>query len=459
MHERSRVRTSAPAGDGGGLLSAPLPHSLETEKCVLGLFLLRQDLVTLWVGLIDDHLFFRDAHRRLFRAIRRLHEAGHAVDFVTVRNDLQRSDELGEVGGPAYIASLVDGLPPQGDIDTYLQVLADHRKRRELIYFGKKLIDRAYLIGEQSATELFDDADRALFEMRGRHRLHHEIPDQGIRAREFLNSVEVRVQNKHRLLGHSTGLAGLDRDTCGMVGGDLTFIAGSTSAGKTCLALNLVRALCRQRCGTVLFESLEMSQLELQYRMASAEAGINLWRLRKGFATETELQRVGLVANEMAAWSLVIDDSGRVTVPELRSRCRRLATRGLAAVVIDYVQLMESSKRSENRNLELASISRGLKQLAREFSVPIIALSQLTREPSKAKRRPELADLRDSGALEMDADNVWMLFNPTPDDHSTNHVPVELIIAKQRNGPLGTVGLMFEKDCVRFIDQEAPREH
>ncbi len=392
--------------------------------------------------------FFREAHRMILAGMGRLVTQATVVDFVTLKNELDRTGELDEVGGPAYLTALVDGLPRGTNLPHYIDIVRELRRRRDLVFVGTRIADQAYA-GVDTSAVLLGHSDEWLAEIAG-GAVAVELVGMDVALPGFLDVLEHRVKHKHALLGLSTGLPSLDDLTCGLVPGEMTILAAMTGAGKTALGLNIAETAARAGVGVV-YASLEMSRQELQYRIASTVSRVELIKVRKGWLNDVELEAVCLAMTETARWPLYIDETSVVTVRELRARCRRLAAdRPIGLIVVDYIQLLtsESTRRDGTRAEDVAQMSRGLKLLGRELKVPILVLSQFSRAPEKLKRRPQLSDLRDSGALEQDADVVWLLWQ----DPDKVAVPAELIIAKQRQGPVGTVELMFDKGILSFRD-------
>ncbi len=432
-----------------------LPHNLEAERSVLGAILLHNEAFTLAAEAIDAGDFFRDAHRRIFEKMVRLSERGEAIDLVTLKEELTRSGELDEVGGPSYISALVDGVPRSTNVDHYARIIKEKATLRSLIYSANKILTSAYE-AEDEADLILDRAEHAIF----------AIADKKIRdgfvslknlAETSLDTIEKLHARKELVTGVPTGFTDLDEMTSGLQGGDLVIVAARPSMGKTSLVINMAQHVGTKTDMTVGIFSLEMSKEQLFLRMLTGEARIDAHRLRGGFLGERDWGKLSQALGTLSEAKIFIDDTPSIGVLEMRAKCRRLAAEhGLNLVIIDYVQLMQGRGRFENRTLELASISRSLKGLAKELGVPIILLSQLSRAPeSRSDHRPQLSDLRESGALEQDADVVIFIFRE--DMYLDKNAPqteaqgtAELIIAKQRNGPTGIVKLAFIREYTRF---------
>jgi replicative DNA helicase len=432
-----------------------LPHNLEAERSVLGAILLHNDAFNLAAEVIDSHDFFRDAHRRIFDKMVKLAERGDAIDLVTLKEELGRSGDLEEVGGPAYITALVDGVPRSMNIEHYARIIKEKATLRSLIFSANKILATAYE-AEEEADTILDQAEHAIF----------AIADDNVRdgfvslrdlARGSLETIEKLHARKELVTGVPSGFTDLDAMTSGFQSSDLIIVAGRPSMGKTSLVLNVAQHVGTKTDLTVGMFSLEMSKEQLFLRMLTAEARIDAHRLRGGFLGERDWGRLSQAIGTLSETKIFVDDTPSIGVLEMRAKCRRLAAEhGLNLVIVDYIQLMQGRGRFENRTLELASISRSLKGLAKELSVPIVVLSQLSRAPeSRADHRPQLSDLRESGALEQDADVVIFIYRE--DQYVDRSQPptdaqgvAELIVGKQRNGPTGVVKLAFIREFTRF---------
>jgi replicative DNA helicase len=437
-----------------------LPHNLEAERSVLGAILIQNDAYNTAAELVHPEDFYRDAHRRIFDKIIALAERQSAVDFVTLKEELARAGELDAVGGPAYIASLVDGVPRATNVEYYAKIVKEKAVLRKLIGAANTILLDAYE-ADQDAAEILDRAEHSIFQIaEGRIRTGfvslYDIAQQSVEA------IQKAHEEKKLITGVPTGFDDLDALTSGFQRGDLIIIAARPSMGKTSLALNMAQHVGTKTGKTVGLFSLEMSKEQLFLRMLTAEARIDAHRLRRGFLGEKDWGRLSQAIGTLSETKIFIDDSPSIGTLEMRAKTRRLAAEhGLDLVIIDYIQLMQGRGRFENRTLELASISRSLKGLAKELSVPIVVLSQLSRAPeSRADRRPQLSDLRESGALEQDADVVLFIYRE--DQYADKNAPptdaqgvAEIIIGKQRNGPVGTLKLTFLKPLTRF-DNMAP---
>lgn len=438
----TKPRTAPPADIS---IDRALPHNLEAERSVLGALLIHNSSL----DKIGEHLaaphFYRDAHRRIFAAELRVLEKHLELDFITLREELIRSGELDEVGGPAYLTALVDGLPHGTNIKAYANIVREKATMRALIQVGSRIMSDAYE-AEQTAVEILKRADLDLLELqsgtdrRGFAELSSSFSD-------LVDDLDYRIAHKGQLSGLETGFQSINELTMGWQAANLICIGARPSIGKTVFVLN--SALAAARAGKrVAFFSLEMKRRQLEYRMLSAMSGVPATKILTGYMTENEVGAVGLALNEFATLQIPINDRSSQSVPDVRMSCRRLKSEGgLDLVIIDYVQLMQGSldRRGATRNEELTDISRKLKITAGELNVPIIILSQLKRLDG---HRPQLSDLRESGSLEQDSDVVGLL-------HRKNHKEsgiTNFMLEKQRDGPTGTVNLTLDRDVQLFTD-------
>jgi len=432
-----------------------LPHNLDAERSVLGAILLHNDAFNLAAEVLDAGDFFRDAHRRIFDKMVKLAERGDAIDLVTLKEELGRAGEIDEVGGPAYIAALVDGVPRSTNVEHYARIIKEKATLRNLIFSANKILATAY-DAEEDADLILDQAEHAIFAI-----ADDKVRDGFVSMRQLAQASLETIENLHArkelITGVPTGFTDLDEMTSGLQAGDLVIIAARPSMGKTSLVLNMAQHVGTKTDRAVGIFSLEMSKEQLFLRMLTAEARIDAHRLRGGFLGERDWGRLSQAIGTLSEAKIFIDDSPSIGVLEMRAKCRRLKSEhGLHMVVVDYIQLMQGRGRFENRTLELASISRSMKGLAKELGVPIVVLSQLSRAPeSRSDHRPQLSDLRESGALEQDADVVMFIYredlyvdkNSPPTDAQG---VAEIIVGKQRNGPTGIVKLAFIREFTRF---------
>ena len=436
-----------------------LPHNLEAERSVLGAILIHNDAFNVAAELVDSGDFFRDAHRRVFDTMVDLNERGQAIDLVTLKDELARSGDLDDVGGAAYIAALVDGVPRSTNVEHYARIVKERATLRNLIQSANRILGMAYR-AEEDADTLLDQAEQEIFSI-AEGRIHTGFVPLSDLVQGSFTAIEQLQEHKGLVTGVPSGFVDIDRLTSGFQPADLVIIAARPSMGKTSFVLNVAQHVGIKTDRSVGLFSLEMSKEQLFMRMLTAEAEVDSHRFRGGFLSERDYGRLSTALGRLADAKVFIDDSAGLGVLEMRAKARRLkAEHGLDLLVIDYLQLMQGRGRFENRTQELASISRSLKALAKELDVPVLALSQLSRAPeARSDHRPLLADLRESGALEQDADVVMFIFreeqyDPTPENENL----AELIIGKQRNGPTGVVKLAFLKQHTRFANLSPAQE-
>jgi replicative DNA helicase len=432
-----------------------LPHNLEAERSVLGAILVHNDAFNTAAQVIDARDFYRDAHRRIFDRMVALNERGDAIDFITLKEELSRGGELEDVGGPAYIASLADGVPRATNVEYYAKIVKEKSTLRNLIYAANKILTNAYE-ADQEPELILDDAESSIFAVAD-DRLKAGFVQMRDVVKESFPKIEQIFEHKRLITGVPTGFVDLDEMTRGFQPGDLVIIAARPSMGKTSLVLNIAQHVAVQPDFTVGFFSLEMSKESLFVRLLTSEAQIDSHRLMSGHIAERDYGRISHALETLSAMKLFIDDTANISVMEMRAKARRLlAEHRLHMIIVDYIQLMSGRGRFENRTLELASISRSLKGLAKELGVPIVVLSQLSRAPeSRSDHRPQLSDLRESGALEQDADVVILIYRDDAYNRDPNNPDAgtaELILAKQRNGPTGVVRLAFLREQTRFAN-------
>ncbi len=439
-----------------------LPHNLDAERSVLGAVLLDNEAFNTAIAIVTSAAFFRDAHRRIFERMTVLVERRSAIDFVILREELERAGELEEVGGAAYLASLVDGVPRATNVEYYARIVKEKATLRSLIYAANKIVANAYE-ADQDADLILDDAEGAIFAVAEDRVKAGFVPMRQL-VQESFPKIEKLFEHQSFITGVGTHLVDLDKMTRGFQPGDLIIVAARPSMGKTSLVLNICQHVATHpvpgtdRMGVAGVFSLEMSKEQLFMRMLSAEAGIDSFRLQSGQIGQREYGQITHAMETLAEAQLFVDDSAGVGVLEMRAKARRLqAEHGLSILAVDYVQLMTGRGKSENRTLELGAISRSLKGLAKELNVPIIVLSQLSRAPeARSDKRPMLSDLRESGALEQDADVVIMIFREEmykadKSEKAESDGIAELIISKQRNGPTGTVRAAFIAGQTKFM--------
>ena len=437
------------------LTERALPHNLEAERSVLGAILIRNDALNHAAEVIDAGDFFREAHRVVFDAMVALNERNQVIDLVTIKEELARIGRLDEVGGPAYVASLVDGVPRALNVEGYARIVKEKSTLRSLIFSATRILSSAYE-AEQEPDLLLDEAEKAIFEIAD-HRIRTGFIPLRDLVHDSFEKIEQLQAHKGLLTGVPTGFSDLDEMTSGLQPSDLVIVAARPSMGKTSLTLNIAQHVGTQTGMTVGLFSLEMSKEQLFMRLLTSEARIDAHRFRSGYLNEKDYGRLSAALGTLAEAKVFIDDTASIGVLEMRAKARRLkAEHGLHLLVVDYIQLMQGRGRFDNRQQELASISRSLKGLAKELNIPIVALSQLSRAPdARADHRPQLSDLRESGALEQDADVVLFIYREEQYEKTEETEGIaEIIVGKQRNGPTGSVKLAFVKEFTRFENLE-----
>lgn len=429
------------------------PQSIEAEQSVLGGMLLQNDAIHKVVEFLRPDDFYRDAHRKIYQAILELYQQNEPADLITTTNHLKKKGFLDNIGGASYLSELVDQVPTTANIASYGRIIREKAIVRHLIQGASDIASRGYE-DQGNVDEYLDSAEKIIFEIAQRkiHQGFFQVKDI---VRDSFKAIEQLYEKKELITGVPTGYRDFDRMTCGLQKSDLIVIAGRPSMGKTALALNIVEhAAVEAGLVTAVF-SLEMARQQLVQRMMCSRAEVDASKLRGGFLSESDWPRLTRAAGLLSEAPIFIDDSPALNVLEIRAKSRRLQREhGVGLIVIDYLQLMRAVGRPESREREISEISRSLKALAKELEVPIIALSQLNRGvETRQDKRPQLSDLRESGAIEQDADVIAFIYrdemyNPNSPDAGK----AEIIIGKQRNGPTGRIMLAFRKQLTRFDD-------
>jgi replicative DNA helicase len=434
------------------------PWSNDAEQAVLGAMLLDQDAALKAAEFLDDTMFYKEAHRALFRAMVSLTERGDVIDPVTLRDEMGKRGDLERAGGMEYIATLIDVVPTAANVEFHTRIVRDKAVLRRLVEAATEIIQDVYE-GRSDSGEVLDNAEHRVFQVAQFRR-----SEDFSRLKELIWPTMERIEQLQGGQGIVTGVASgfldLDRLTAGFQRGDLVIIAARPSMGKTSFVLNCVQhAAIEHQVGVAVF-SLEMSKESLVQRLLCSEGLVDAQRLRRGALRDDDYPKLARAAGLLGTAPIWIDDSAALTPLAMRSKARRLkAEHDIGMVVVDYLQLMQGPSNTENRQQEISYISRSLKALAKELDVPVVALSQLSRAPEQRTgegRRPQLSDLRESGAIEQDADLVCFIYRAEmyegPTDKEGNSIEglAELIVGKQRNGPTGTVELYFKKEYTRF---------
>ncbi|MGH9506262.1 MAG: replicative DNA helicase [Terriglobales bacterium] len=428
-----------------------LPAHFLAERSVLGAVLLDGMAFNYAAEILAAEDFHAESHRVIFRAMAELSAANRPVDFITLGEVLERLGKLEAIGGHAYLVTLTEGLPRSANVEHYARIVKDRAIRRRLLG-AAQTITESCLTGSGESAEILEVAEQLIFQI-AEDRVKEGLTGIG----EITGPLLARLDAMHgqEMTGLRTGYDQFDKNTAGLQPGELVVLAARPSMGKTAFAMNIAENVALGQKKVVAVFSLEMSKVQLVLRMLCSVARVNNHYLRMGFLGRAEIEKLTLAAARLAQAPVFIDETSGIDVVAIRSKCRRLKKEhGLDLVIVDYLQLMGSSGRFENRNLEIGAMSRALKALAKELNSPVIALSQLSRAPEQRKgdRRPILSDLRESGAIEQDADLVAFVHRDEMYDPGNPELQgkAEIIIGKQRNGPLGTVRLAFLRDFTRF---------
>ncbi|TRZ94973.1 replicative DNA helicase [bacterium] len=427
------------------------PQNLEAEMAVLGSMLIDEDAVSVALELLRSESFYKDSHRKIFQAISDLYNANKAVDLITLGDELKRNGTLDEVGGLSFLTALANSVPSAANINHYVSIVKEKSTLRTLINNSTKVISFCYE-SEGNIDEVVDNAEKLIFEVRD-SKIHSGYMHLKEIVKDSIETIDILYQKKAHVTGIPTGYIDFDIKTAGLQNSDLIVIAGRPSMGKSALVLGIAEhAGVVEKIPLAVF-SLEMSKEQLVQRMLCAHAKVDAHKVRTGYLAPSDWPRLTAAAGKLSEAPIFIDDTPAISVMELRTKARRLkAHHDIKLVILDYMQLMRGSGGIENRQQEISEISRCLKALARELHLPLIAISQLSRAvESRTDHRPQLSDLRESGAIEQDADLVALIlreeyYNPTPENQGI----AEVIIAKQRNGPVGTMKLAFIKEYTRF---------
>lgn len=427
------------------------PHSREAEESVIGAILLSEDALNDVMDLLKPEDFYVPAHQAIFEAMRTLFDTSQAIDVVTVSEALRRQGELEKIGGVQYLTRMVDIVPSTSNVTYYAGIVDEHAKRRELIRAGAAVTDFAFNIDEEISSVL-DRSEQTVLAV-AEKRASQTLLEVGPMFNDVLEHIEMLEQQGSEMTGLATGFVDLDKKLAGMQPANLIVIAARPAMGKSSLMMNIATNAAIEGESVAIF-SLEMSKEEIVQRILSSVGKVDSMKLRSGQLGPL-WQKVVDAAGKMYQAPIYIDDTPLVTITDIRAKCRRLKRKkGLSLIVVDYIQLMEASGR-ENRQQEIAQISRNLKNLARELEVPVIALSQLNRSlESREDKRPRLSDLRESGSIEQDADVVMFIYRDeyyNPESHENRGI-AEVIVAKHRAGSTGPVRLTFQPEFTRFAN-------
>lgn len=435
------------------------PQSREAEISVLGAMLFEEGALVRAIEILKPFYFYEEAHQKIFLAAQALFEKNQAVDLVTVSEELRKQKQLEAVGGASYLAQLTAAVPTAVNLEHYAQIVKEKALLRRLIGAASQILQESYE-PESEVGQLVDRAEQMIFEI-SQHQIEGKFVALKDVIRQSIETIDQLYQRKEHVTGLATSFKDFDVKTAGLQRSDLIIVAGRPSMGKSALVSSICEHIAIELKKPIAFFSLEMSKEQLVQRMLCSHARVDAQKVRTGYLSHQDWPKLTAAAGKLSEAPIFIDDAPSLTALELRAKARRLkAQHGVELVVVDYLQLMQGYGRAENRQQEISEISRSLKALARELRVPVIAVSQLSRAvESRTGNRPQLSDLRESGAIEQDADVVVFLFREEyyhPAEENRNKA--EAIIAKQRNGPTGTVDLVFLKEWTRFDNPEFQRE-
>ncbi len=427
------------------------PQNLEAEQALLGSMFLDKEAIGISIEHIRPDYFYKQSHKEIFEAIVDLYDSNQAVDLVTVTDKLQKNGKLELVGGATYLTDIADSVPTSANVEHYAFIVKEKYILRSLISASTKIISQSYQ-SEVEAVEVLDKAEQAIFKIASGRVEGSSVAIKDI-IQDSIETIDNLYQRKENVTGVPTGFKDFDVITAGLQQSDLIIIAGRPSMGKSALAACIIEHVSINQELPVAIFSLEMAKEQLVQRILCSHAKVNIHKVRTGFLSQSDWPKLTNAAGKLSEAPIYIDDTPGISALELRAKARRLKSRySIQLLVLDYLQLMRGSSNSENRQNEISEISHSLKALARELSIPVIAISQLSRAvESRQGNRPQLSDLRESGSIEQDADLVTLLlreeyYNPTEENKGL----AELIIAKQRNGPVGSVNLAFLKEYARF---------
>ena len=431
------------------------PQHIEAEQSILGGILIENEAINRVMEILDADDFYRDAHRRIFNALINLSERDEPADLITLTNELRKIDQLDSIGGASYLASLIDSVPTAANIEYYARIVKEKAILRKLIQTSTEIITQSY--EDRGDVEGFlDEAERSIFEISEKRVRPSFYPIREIVKQSF-TTIEKLFKKKEAVTGVPSGFKELDRMTAGFQPSDLIIIAGRPSMGKTAFCLDVAEYAAIGNKIPVAIFSLEMSKEQLVIRMLCSQANVEGTRLRTGYLNESDWPKLTIAAGNLSDAPIYIDDTAALSALELRAKARRLKSEyGLGMVIVDYLQLMRGRSRVESRQQEISEISRSLKALAKELTIPVIAVSQLSRKTEeRTGNKPQLSDLRESGAIEQDADLILFIYRDevyNRSEDNPNRGKAEVIIGKQRNGPIGKIDLAFLDKFTTFKD-------
>lgn len=432
-----------------------LPHSIEAEQSVIGSMMLDREAIVVASELISGEDFYHKQYGIVFDSMVELHEEGRPVDVVTLQDRLKEKDVPPEVSSLEFIRDILTAVPTSANIKSYAAIVAEKSILRKMIRLNEDIANQCYS-GKESMEVILEDAEKRIFELVQNRNSGEFIPIRQV-VMNALEKIEAASKNSGRVTGIATGFLDLDYKTSGMQPADLVLIAARPSMGKTAFVLNIAQHVAFRLKEAVAIFSLEMSKEQLVNRMFSLESNVDAQNLRNGTLSDEEWEKLIESAGVIGKSKLIIDDTAGISISELRSKCRKFKLEhNIKMIIIDYLQLMSGSGRSESRQQEISEISRSLKKLARELNVPVLALSQLSRAvEQRPDHRPMMSDLRESGAIEQDADVVMFIYRDDYYNKDSEKKGIsEIIIGKQRNGPIGTVELVWLPEYTKFANKE-----
>ena len=437
------------------LLKRVMPHSAEAEQSVIGAMLMDRDAITIASEILTTEDFYQKQYGILFEAMVELYMENSPVDLVTLQNRLREKDVPPEISSLEFAGELITAVPTSVNVKSYAEIVAEKAALRRLIKVNEEIASACYA-GKDSVDEIMEDTEKKIFQVLQRKTNDDFVPIKDV-VLNALDKIEAASRTKGNVTGHATGFIDLDYKTAGFQNSDLILIAARPSMGKTAFVLNIAEYMAFHSNETVAIFSLEMSKEQLVNRLFSLESHVEAQNLRTGNLSDSDWSSLIEAAGIIGKSNLIIDDTPGISVANLRSKCRKYKLEhNLGIIMIDYLQLMTGSRRAESRQQEISDISRSLKEIARELQVPVVALSQLSRAvEQRPDHRPMLSDLRESGAIEQDADVVMFLYRDDYYNHDTDKKNVaEVIIAKQRNGSIGTVELAWLPSFTKFANMQ-----
>ena len=437
------------------LLKRVMPHSAEAEQSVIGAMLMDRDAITIASEILTTEDFYQKQYGILFEAMVELYTENSPVDLVTLQNRLREKDVPPEISSLEFAGELITAVPTSVNVKSYAEIVAEKAALRRLIKVNEEIASACYA-GKDSVDEIMEDTEKKIFQVLQRKTNDEFVPIKDV-VLNALDKIEAASRTKGNVTGHATGFIDLDYKTAGFQNSDLILIAARPSMGKTAFVLNIAEYMAFHSNETVAIFSLEMSKEQLVNRLFSLESHVEAQNLRTGNLSDSDWSSLIEAAGIIGKSNLIIDDTPGISVANLRSKCRKYKLEhNLGIIMIDYLQLMTGSRKAESRQQEISDISRSLKEIARELQVPVVALSQLSRAvEQRPDHRPMLSDLRESGAIEQDADVVMFLYRDDYYNHDTDKKNVaEVIIAKQRNGSIGTVELAWLPSFTKFANMQ-----